>query len=55
MGLTKRVLVESLATYVSADDVVLSRKDFLLTVASRIKDDVAALARDVVESAKEKS
>jgi hypothetical protein len=37
---TASALVLSLASYVSADDVSMDRKDFLRTVAARILDDL---------------
>lgn len=37
----KRKLVDSLASYVTAEDTELSRKEFLATVAERITEDIA--------------
>ncbi len=38
-------LVESLQTYVSGDDIELSREQFLLMVRDRINDDLNAMRR----------
>jgi hypothetical protein len=42
---TKEQLVESLASYVSGDDIVLDRVTFLRHVAARIEDDAASMQK----------